>query len=114
MRVGDIVSDRFVIERPIGQGGMGAVYHATDRLSGGPVAMKVLGLASGGAIERFRREAQMLSELHHPGIVEYIAHGETDSREPFLVMELLEGEVLTQRLARAAKAGDDKQRDGKH
>jgi tetratricopeptide (TPR) repeat protein len=100
MRVGDVVSDRFLIERPIGQGGMGSVYLAMDRQTEKSVAIKVLGLASDGAIERFRREAQVLSELRHPGIVEYIAHGETDGREPFLVMELLEGEVLTQRLTR--------------
>jgi tetratricopeptide (TPR) repeat protein len=102
-----MVSDRFVIERPIGQGGMGSVYLATDRKRDTPVAIKVLGLASDGAIERFRLEAQVLSELHHPGIVDYVAHGETDGREPFLAMELLEGEVLTQRLTRGELAVEE-------
>lgn len=100
MWVGNVVADRFVIERPIGSGGMGSVFHATDRVAGVPVAVKVLELASEGAVERFRREARVLSELSHPGVVRYIAHGETEARESFLVMELLEGEDLAKRLAR--------------
>lgn len=100
--IGDVVAERFVVERPIGSGGMGSVFLAKDRLEGRPVAVKVLDVSSEGAVERFRREAGVLSELFHPGIVRYIAHGETAEREPFLAMELLEGEDLGQRLARSA------------
>lgn len=79
---------------------MGSVFLATDRVGGDPVALKVLDLTSEEPRERFRREARVLSELSHPAIVRYVAHGETAQREPFLAMELLEGEDLAQRLAR--------------
>src|ERR1019366_9498487 len=96
---GDVLSGRFAIERLAGSGGMGAVYRALDRLSGAPVALKVM-TARGEHEERFAREAQVLAELNHPAIVRYVAHGETAQGQPYLVMEWLEGEDLSQRLTR--------------
>src|SRR5262249_45112114 len=58
--------------------------------------------AEGSDNERFAREAQLLSELHHPGIVSYVAHGQTPQGLRFLAMEWLEGEDLAQRLSRGA------------
>lgn len=107
MWIGDVVAGRFVVERPIGSGGMGSVFLATDRVAGGSVALKVLDLASDGAVERFRREARVLAELGHPGIVRYVAHGETDGRQPFLAMEILRGEDLAQRLSRGCLSVDE-------
>lgn len=86
---------------------MGSVFLATDRLSGGPVAVKVVDLVVGNAGERFRREARVLSALSHPGIVRYIAHGETAAREPFLAMEWLDGESLSERLARGPLSAEE-------
>jgi serine/threonine protein kinase len=100
MRAGEVVAERFIVERALGSGGMGTVFLASDHQTGGRVALKVLDLAADGAVERFRREARMLSELSHPGIVRYVAHGETEARVPFLVMEWLAGEDLEQRLRR--------------
>ncbi|MGK4008993.1 protein kinase [Sorangium sp. So ce1036] len=100
MKPGDIVADRFVIERLAGSGGMGSVYRALDRLTGEAAALKVMsghGLEHG---ERFAREAQVLAELRHPGIVRYIAQGATASGEPWLALEWLEGESLADRLRR--------------
>src|SRR5581483_5572961 len=97
MEKGDVVGDRFVIERAAGSGGMGTVYRAHDRVSGTPVAIKVV--APGKESARFEREAEALAHLVHPGIVRYVAHGETDSGA-YLAMEWLEGEDLGQRLAR--------------
>jgi eukaryotic-like serine/threonine-protein kinase len=106
MWVGDVVADRFVIERPAGSGGMGWVFRALDQLSGGRVALKVM---DGGATdsERFKREARMLAELEHPAIVRYVAHGVTDDGQPFLAMEWLDGEDLATRLARKPLAFED-------
>ena len=56
--------------------------------------------ARGKHEERFAREAQVLAELNHPAIVRYVAHGETAQGQPYLVMEWLEGEDLSQRLTR--------------
>jgi eukaryotic-like serine/threonine-protein kinase len=98
VRAGDLVADRFAVERVAGSGGMGAVYRAIDRLSGQPAAIKVLGGADTG--ERFQREARLLAELRHPAIVQYLAHGTTQDGELFIAMEWLEGETLSQRLRR--------------
>ncbi len=99
MGPGDVVADRFEIERVAGSGGMGIVYKAHDRISGAPVAIKVLREAERD--ERFLREAKILADLNHPRIVKYIAHGQTLAGEAYLAMEWLEGEDLSTRLARS-------------
>ena len=84
--VGSVVADRFRIESLAGQGGMGAVYRAVDSQSGELVALKVIqrGAVEEGATERFLREARLLSEVHHAGIVRYFAHGEISEGSPNL------------------------------
>jgi serine/threonine protein kinase len=62
-----VVADRFEIDKLVGSGGMGEVFRARDRLTGGLVAVKVLH-ASSRDTERFRREAQLLAEVSHPRI----------------------------------------------
>ncbi|HWO22987.1 MAG TPA: protein kinase [Kofleriaceae bacterium] len=100
-----LLVDRFEIERRIGAGGMGEVFRARDRLTGDPVAVKLIASSSSDPRDhrtaRFVREVELLAKLSHPGIVRYITHGETPSGELFLVMEWLEGEDLQTRLARA-------------
>jgi tetratricopeptide (TPR) repeat protein len=100
MRAGSVVLDRFVIERPAGVGGMGAVFRALDRETGLPVAVKVMLADRAYAAGRFEQEARVLLELSHPSIVRYVAHGQTPAGEPFLAMEWLEGEDLATRLSR--------------
>jgi len=94
-----VVGDRFVLERLAGTGGMGAVFRGHDRLTGEPVAIKVLSDHDAEAIGRFAQETKVLAELGHPHIVRYVAHGETSSGAPWLAMEWLEGKSLTARLA---------------
>jgi serine/threonine protein kinase/tetratricopeptide (TPR) repeat protein len=95
------IAGRFVIVSHAGSGGMGTVYRALDEQTGGMVALKLLQRRDDpeGA-ERFAREARVLSELQHPGIVAYLAHGETETGAPYLAMEWLDGEDLARRLAR--------------
>nr|MBP6608627.1 protein kinase [Deltaproteobacteria bacterium] len=93
---GSVVSERFQIERMAGSGGMGAVYRAVDRQTQQPVAVKVL--FDGADKARFHREALLLAELSHPGIVSYVAHGHTDGGHPFLAMQWLPGHDLAERL----------------
>ena len=103
MKPGDVIADRFTIERLAGSGGMGAVYLAVDRVTGGPAAVKVLWghvLDQPEQAERFGREAEVLQELRHPGVVGYIAHGASPGGEPWLAIEWIEGESLAQRLRR--------------
>src|SRR6202790_2009741 len=80
MRAGVLIADRFEIERKAASGGMGTVYRAKDRFSGRAVALKVLTDGVGGERERFWREVRVLSDLKHPAIVRYVAHGETQER----------------------------------
>src|SRR5688572_32260987 len=97
--VQQVIGDRFEIERLVGSGGMGEVYRARDRLTGGLVAVKILFGAMTRDAERFRREAQLLAEISHPRIVKYVAHGMAGQRA-YLAMEWLEGEDLSDRLER--------------
>ncbi|HMK92717.1 MAG TPA: serine/threonine-protein kinase, partial [Thermoleophilia bacterium] len=88
----------------IGAGGMGEVYRARDTKLGRDVAIKVL--ASGVAADperlaRFKREAQLLASLNHANIA--AIHGlEEEGGHPFLVLELVDGEDLGERLKRGA------------
>ena len=86
----------------LGAGGMGEVYRATDTQLGRDVALKVLPPEVTGDAERlarFRREAQLLASLNHPHIA--AIHGlEQADGQPFLVLELVEGETLQERMAR--------------
>src|SRR3989442_3283929 len=86
----------------IGAGGMGEVYRARDTKLGRSVAVKVLPdalAADADRIARFEREAKALAALNHPHIAALYGMEESDSRH-FLVMELVEGETLAERLLR--------------
>src|SRR5262245_30284664 len=100
MRAGDVVADRFEIEGLAASGGMGAVYRARELLTGLIVALKVVKSAGPEDEMRFAREALVLADLDHPGIVRYIAHGFTPEGDAFLAMEWLEGEDLGTRIGR--------------
>lgn len=101
MHLGERVERRFTIKSLAGSGGMGEVYYAMDEETGRPVAIKVLQGASPTERARFENEARALADVCHPMIVRYIAHGYTDSGQPYLAMEWLRGEDLSARLARS-------------
>src|SRR5277367_834026 len=98
MQPGDVVAERFEIDRLAGQGGMGAVYRARDRLTREAVALNTRRADAGDFGRRFVREARVMMELRHPAVVRYIAHGSTSSGELYLAMEWLEGQDLHTRL----------------
>ncbi len=91
----------YQILAPLGAGGMGEVYRARDTKLGRDVALKVLPLAFAADPERlarFRREAQVLASLNHPGIAAIYGLEESDGVLA-LVMELVEGPTLAERIA---------------
>jgi non-specific serine/threonine protein kinase len=92
---------RYRILRELGQGGMGVVYAARDEDLGRDVAVKTISeaFADETSRKRFRREARAAAALNHPNTCQVYEIGETDGIL-FIVMELLEGESLSERLER--------------
>src|SRR6476660_9007922 len=96
----------YEILAPLGAGGMGEVYRARDTKLNRDVALKILPEAFStdpGRLARFRREAQVLAALNHPNIA--AIYGFEDSAGTHtLVMELVDGEDLSARIARGPMA----------
>ena len=93
----------------LGAGGMGEVYRARDAALNRDVAIKVLPDALSSdpeRVTRLRREAQILAALNHPHIAAIYSLGESGSL-PFLVLELVEGETLADRVARKRLSLDE-------
>jgi serine/threonine protein kinase len=102
--VGATLHGQYKIVRPIGAGGMGAIFEASHtRLAHKRYAVKLLhpSIASNQDVFlRFRREAEIASELGHDHIVEVHDFNVTPDGEPYMVIELLDGEDLSQRITR--------------
>src|SRR4029450_13829019 len=92
---------RYRAIRRIDAGGTGEIWEADDTLLGRRVAVKILaGALAGapGAARLFRREARATAKLDHPNIIRVFDY--VDDKAPFLVLELLEGATLADRLGR--------------
>ncbi|MDD2717671.1 MAG: protein kinase [Candidatus Wallbacteria bacterium] len=90
---GQQVSHYRIIDR-LGEGGMGAVFRATDEKTGQTVALKVMsGSITQESRERFLREAKSLAGLNHPGVVGILGYGEYEG-SPYFVMEYTDGQTL--------------------
>src|SRR5262249_52920853 len=92
----------YEVTSPLGEGGMGVVYRARDTKLGRDVALKFLPDHFAGdpdRLSRFQREAQLLASLNHPNIAQIYGVEESGSAR-CIVMELIEGETLADRIAR--------------
>jgi serine/threonine-protein kinase len=95
----------FEIKSVIGKGGMGTVYHALRKEDSAEVAIKVLHSHLTDVqefIKRFHKEAKLAEKIAHPRVARVIASGEQQGCH-YIVMELVQGEKLSQRLAKDAK-----------
>lgn len=89
----------YTLDRLLGEGGMGTVWlaHRSDGRYEARVAIKLLNpaLLGPGGIERFRREGRALGRLTHPNIARLVDAGVTQTGQPYLVLEYIEGEAIT-------------------
>jgi eukaryotic-like serine/threonine-protein kinase len=99
----------YEIISPLGAGGMGEVYRLRDTKLNRDVALKILPAAfalDADRLARFKREAQVLASLNHPNIAQIYGFEDTEGVHA-LVMELVEGETLADRVARGAIPVED-------
>src|SRR3954471_8153293 len=102
LEIGTLLQDRFLIDERIGVGGMGAVYLATDQKFGSKVAIKQTIYDNAELAAAFQREARLLNSLHHP-VLPHVSDIFSQDGELMLVMEYIEGEDLSEVLARGEK-----------
>ena len=103
--------DTYLLEAPLGEGGFGRVYRALqERPVRRPVALKVLklGMDTRAVIERFEAERQVLAIMDHPNIARVLDAGATEGGRPYFVMELVEGEPITQFCERRGLSLDER------
>jgi serine/threonine protein kinase len=106
VREGQVVAQKYRVERVLGIGGMGAVVRATHIELDQPVAMKFMlpeALTNADAVQRFLREAKIVAKLKSEYIARVSDLGTLETGQPFIVMELLEGIDLRQRLESGAR-----------
>jgi tRNA A-37 threonylcarbamoyl transferase component Bud32/class 3 adenylate cyclase len=98
LTVGDVLNNRYTVERELGRGGIGAVYLARDRqLLSKPVVVKVLldkALQNEWVVQKFKHEMEALTRIEHPGVIGILDAGETPVGLPFIVMQYVEGDNM--------------------
>jgi serine/threonine protein kinase len=104
-----VLAGRYRLDARLGAGGMGAIWRAEHLILKAPVAIKLLerdAPPDEDTVARFLREAQAAASLRSPHVVQIIDYG-VDGRWPFIVMELLEGETLAQRIKRKRRLSSE-------
>jgi hypothetical protein len=103
---GSVIDGRVEVVRLLGRGGMGTVYLGRDRVTAGPVAVKLIrpGLSDEAGIRRFLREAAVVSRVRDPRIVRTHHIDVTEDGQLYQVMDHVEGVALRRRLARSGYA----------
>ncbi|MCK6590182.1 MAG: serine/threonine protein kinase, partial [Polyangiaceae bacterium] len=103
MKLGDVLSGKYRLEQEIGKGAMGAVWAAYDHTSNRRVALKAILPQAREHLttdlrQRLLREARACRKLSHRHIVQIFDVGETPEGEPFIILELLQGQTLGERI----------------
>jgi serine/threonine-protein kinase len=97
-----LIAGRYELESLIGEGGMASVWRARDLTLERAVAVKLLYARDErdkeALVRQFVREARIAASVQHRNVIHIVDFGTTDEQQPYMVMELLEGESLAQRL----------------
>jgi serine/threonine-protein kinase len=104
--VGTALDEAYLLTHLISEGGMGTVFEAIQLHLRKRVAVKIMVpelAANPEALARFRREVEVTSQLAHPHVIQLLDFGTAPTGQPYLVMEYLDGEDLSQRLARVGR-----------
>lgn len=107
-RTGTVVDGRYQLEQRIGRGASAEVYRAHDTATGTSVAIKILRGADGRdheGVARFQREAEVQALIRHRNVAGLFASGVTEAGEPYLIVELLRGHSLRDRLRERGPVG---------
>jgi eukaryotic-like serine/threonine-protein kinase len=102
LTTGAVLSERYRLDEPLATGGMGLVWRATDLVLRRTVAVKTMLPRFGDDPDfarRFESEARIMAALHHPGLVEVYDYGVDGDGRVYLVMQCVDGEPLSRRLA---------------
>ncbi|MDI3286313.1 serine/threonine-protein kinase [Polyangium sp. 15x6] len=103
VEIGRVLAERYALVRPLAEGAMATVWVAEDRVSGGEVAIKAISLDAAGwrteVRDRFMKEARLLALAQHEHLVGVRDVGETEDGFLYLVLDLLDGETLADRIA---------------
>lgn len=95
---GQVIEQRYFIQKELGQGGVGMVYLALDRkLHDKPVVIKVLlekSLQNSWVVQKFQQEKEALARVDHPGVIGILDDGELPDGKPYLVMQFVDGVTL--------------------
>jgi len=104
---GAVLSGKYQLDSLLGEGGMGSVWRATNLLLELPVAIKLIrsDLDRGSFRARLQIEARSAAKLGHPAIVRVFDVGQSELGDPFIVMELLQGETLAHMLGHGRMSG---------
>jgi serine/threonine protein kinase len=101
---GQVVAGRYVLGSPIGEGAMGTVFRAEDQTLKRPVAIKFLFVKGTrdpqAMVDQFLREARIAASIQHRNVIQTVDFGTFEEFQPFMVMELLSGESLGDRMER--------------
>jgi serine/threonine-protein kinase len=105
LQEGAVIGGRYRLASLIGEGGMASVWRAEDDTLKRSVAIKLLYVRthrdSQSAIDQFLREARLAASVQHRNVIHTVDFGVTDDHMPFMVMELLQGESLADRMSRS-------------
>jgi len=104
LQAGQVIAGRYLLASPIGEGAMGAVWRAEDQTLKRQVAIKFLFVKAArdpqAMVDQFLREARIAASVQHRNVIQTVDFGTFDQFQPFMVMELLNGESLGDRFAR--------------